>query len=185
MAADDNAAVRLVRRVEGMAALDGIDDALRPLARRLIDRPGRRDLLHGRWLGHGVHPLMTDFPLGMWTSATVLDLIGGPQSRPAARRLVALGVVSAVPTAVTGLAEWAAIDSRRDRRTGVLHALVNSAALACYTASWLARRRGRRATAGTGWALLGGVAASAGGYFGGHLTEVRKVSSRHPAFEDD
>ena len=167
-----------------MRSLDGIAAFITPWARWLIDEPTRRDLLHGRWLGHGVHPVMTDIPLGLWMSGTLLDLVGGPESAPAARRLIGLGLAAALPTAVTGVAEWAAIDSQRDRRTGIFHALVNDAALGCYAASWLTRRR-RRTPAATGWALAGAAAAAVGGYFGGHLAAARKISSRHPAFETD
>lgn len=177
----DNAAVRLVRRIEGSPALDGLDAALAPLADPLVARPGLRGVLHGHWLGHAVHPLMTDFPLGMWMSGTLLDLVGGEESRPAARRLIGLGVAAALPTVVTGLAEWAAIGSRPERRTGALHAAINGTALACYAVSWVRRRR--RPGAGVLLAVAGGVTATAGGYLGGHLTEVRKVSSRHPAFD--
>lgn len=180
---NDNPAVRVMERIEGLASLDQLDRLLAPLAKRLVADPQVRTLLQGQWLGHAVHPLMTDFPLGMWTSGTVLDLVGGARSRPAAQRLIGLGVAAALPTAATGLAEWATLREPRERRTGVLHAAVNSAALVCYAASWSARRRDRHAL-GALLAIVGGCTASAGGYLGGHLTEVRKVSSFHPAFED-
>jgi uncharacterized membrane protein len=179
-----NLLVTTARRVEQAEGLDAIDRTLRPVADALIRDRRRRSLLHGHWLGHGVHPMLTDFPLGMWTSATLLDLVGGPASRPAAQRLTGLGVLAAIPTALTGLAEWGAVDSVRDRRTGIVHAAVNSVALACYAGSWMSRRRGRHAGA-TALALAGGVAGTIGGFFGGHLTEVRHVSSRHPAFEHE
>lgn len=179
-----NALVRAARRVESLDGLDRVDRALRPAAEALIRPPRARAVLHGHWLGHGVHPLMTDFPLGLWTSGTVLDLVGGPQARPAARRLIGLGVLAALPTALTGWAEWGGIDVQRDRRTGLVHAAVNATALNLYLASWVARRRDRQRRA-TALALAGGVAATVGGFLGGHLTEVRKVSSRHPDFEAD
>jgi uncharacterized membrane protein len=174
--------VRAARRPEEARGLDRVDDALRPAAQALVRRPRVRSLLHGHWLGHAVHPLMTDFPLGMWASGTLLDLVGGEESRPAARRLVGWGVLAALPTALTGAAEWGAIDERRDRRTGIVHAAVNSVALVLYTKSWLARRRGEDAR-GRRLAIAGGIAATVGGFYGGHLTEVRNVSSRHPSFE--
>lgn len=176
--------VRLVRGVEDAAVLDGAVGALRTVADPLVADPGRKAALQGHWLGHGLHPLMTDFPLGLWMSGTLLDLLGPDDSGAAARRLIGLGVLAALPTSVTGLAEWASIGPRRDQRTGALHAAVNSVALAAYAGSWLARRRGGRRTA-TALAVTGGMLATVGGYFGGHLTEVRKVSSRHPAFEGD
>lgn len=176
--------VRLVRGVEDAAVLDGAVGVLRTVADPLVADPGRKAALQGHWLGHGIHPLMTDLPLGMWMSGTLLDLIGPEGSEQAARRLIGLGILAALPTSLTGLAEWATIGSRRDQRTGALHAAINSAALAAYTGSWLARRRGGRRAA-TALALTGGMLATAGGYLGGHLTEVRKVSSRHPAFDED
>ncbi|HET9501156.1 MAG TPA: DUF2231 domain-containing protein [Marmoricola sp.] len=156
---------------------------LAPVAQRLVADPERRDLLQGRWLGHGVHPLLTDVPLGMWMSAHALDALGGHRARPAATLLVGLGLGAAAPTAVTGLAEWADI-GRRDQRVGAVHALSNLTATACYAASLSARLQGRH-RAGMVRALAGGAAALVGGYLGGHLTEVRKVSSRHPAFVTD
>lgn len=175
--------VRLVRGVEDADGLDGVVDLLRSVADPLVADPERKAALQGHWLGHGIHPLMTDLPLGMWMSGTLLDLVGPPGSRAASRRLIGLGVLAALPTSLTGLAEWASIGARQEQRTGALHAVVNSAALAAYTGSWLARRGGGRRT-GTALALLGGLLATSGGYLGGHLTEVRKVSSRHPAFDE-
>lgn len=143
----------------------------------------RSDALRGMWLGHAIHPLMTDVPIGAWTSATVLDLFGGEQSRFAARRLVGLGILAAVPTAITGVAEWGTTETLEDRRVGVVHAMSNSIALGLYTASWLSRRRGRHAR-GAGLALAGAAATGFGGYPGGQLIEARKVPIRHPAYDD-
>lgn len=172
----------LACRIEDARSLDVVDRVLRPAALWLVEEPTRRDALHGRWLGHAVHPPMTDLPLGLWVSGSVLDLTGGRDGRTAARRLIGLGVAAALPTAVTGLAEWAVLDDRHDRRTGVLHATANVVALAGYAGSWLARRRGRHAQ-GVMLALAAGAAAGVGGFLGGHLVAARKVSSRHPVFD--
>jgi uncharacterized membrane protein len=176
------ATVTLVERLEQATGLDPAVRALRPLAAALVEDPTRRDLLRGAWLGHALHPLMTDVPIGFWTSALVLDVLGGPEARPAARRLIGLGVLSFVPTALTGWAEWSATGPR-EQRVGVVHAVSNAAAAGLFLASWRARRRLEH---GRGKAL-GLAAASAlgvGGYLGGHLVSARKVSSRHPAFEE-
>jgi uncharacterized membrane protein len=178
-----NPLVRIAAAVEQTSALDAVDRVVRPVLVAVIRTPRSRSLLHGHWLGHAVHPMMTDFPLGLWLSGTLLDLVGGRETAPAAQRLIGLGVLAALPTAVTGAAEWAAVDARRDRRTGIVHAAVNTAALGLYAASWRQRLKGRRAR-GIGLALVGGITATTGGFFGGHLTEVRKVSSRHPSFDD-
>lgn len=175
--------VRLALGVEESEALDGAVEALTPVADALLADPRRADALHGTWLGHALHPLMTFLPLGSWTSAHLLDALGGEDARPAAQRLVGIGLLSAVPTAVTGLAEWGVL-GQRDRRTGVAHAGLNGVALGCYAASWLARRRGNHRR-GARVALGGAAATVASGFLGGHLTEARKVSTRHPAFADD
>jgi hypothetical protein len=173
---------RSVHRLEQSRTLDRLDAAPAALADALISSRRRRDVLQGRWLGHAVHPLMTDFPLGMWASASALDLFGGPASRPATERLLAMGLAAAVPTAVTGMAEWGETQGP-DRRVGVVHALTNTAALGLYGASLVSRRRGRHGR-GVLLGLAGGAVATAGGYLGGHLTLARKVSSAHPEFED-
>src|SRR5690349_3533459 len=33
-----------------------------------------RNFLHGTWLGHPLHPAITDVPIGAWTAATVFDV---------------------------------------------------------------------------------------------------------------
>ncbi|HLM65116.1 MAG TPA: DUF2231 domain-containing protein [Acidimicrobiales bacterium] len=174
--------VAAVQHIEQAEGLDRPAAALERLASAVV-RPGVvHDALVGSWLGHALHPLMTDLPIGFWTSASVLDLVGGAAGRPAADRLLGVGIASALPTAATGLAEWLHAD-RRARRIGLVHANANSVGLALYTASWLARRRGRRA-AGVALALAGATAATLGGYLGGHLATARKVGTRAPQFPE-
>jgi uncharacterized membrane protein len=175
-------AVDWTLRLEQASALDPLVRAVRPLANALVADPARRDLLRGRWLGHALHPLMTDLPIGFWTSAITLDLVGGPDARPAARKLVGLGVLSAVPTAVTGWAEWSSTGPR-EQRVGVVHAVSNVVALTGFVGSLRARRQGRHVR-GTALALASSAALGLGGYLGGHLVSARKVSSRNPAFAD-
>lgn len=170
-----------VRRIEALRAADPVATPVQRLLRRALGDGPARDALTGRWLGHAVHPMLTDLPIGFWTSAFTLDLIGGRRQRAAAQRLVALGVLCAVPAAVTGAADWTETQGK-DRRVGLVHAASNSAALACFTASWLARRRGRTAR-GVLWGLAGSTAATAGGYLGGHLVQRLGVGVDNTAFD--
>lgn len=179
---DEPVAVRLVRRLEEDGRLDALAERLAGVSRRLTASPAVRDVLLGRESGHAMHPWLTDVPIGSWTSASVLDLAGGPAARPAARRLVGLGVLAAVPTALTGLAELEHADGRA-RRVGAVHAAGNGVALVLYAASWLARRREHHAR-GAVLALAGATVASASGYLGGHLAIARNVGSRGAAFAD-
>jgi uncharacterized membrane protein len=174
--------VDLTRRIEAASALDGPARLAQRVADILLADPARRDLLHGTWLGHAVHPLMTDLPIGSWVSANILDLVGGKQSRPAATRLMTIGVVAAVPTAVTGLAEWG-VTGRREQRVGLVHAGANGVALTFYLSSLRARRNGNHGK-GVLLGFAGTAVAGVSGYLGGHLAMARKVSTRNPAFED-
>ncbi len=161
--------LRVARRIEGASALDEVGDRLGTMVRRQLDVwPGFAGLLHGRPLGHALHPLLTDLPIGSWTAATFLDLTGGPDARRSADRLLGVGVLTALPTAVTGMADWARSD-RPARRVGAVHAAANEAALVLYAGSWLLRRR-RLRRAGVAVSLVGGALLGVGGYLGGHLS---------------
>jgi uncharacterized membrane protein len=155
--------------VERLATTEALDRVAVP-GQRAVDvvlDDGRKDLLRGRWLGHPVHPLFVALPIGSWLNASLLDLVGGRRSAPAADLLVGFGVVAALPTAATGVADWSDTTGEA-RRVGLVHAAANVAALGLLTSSWVARRRGRRLR-GVALALAGNAAISVGGYLGGHL----------------
>jgi uncharacterized membrane protein len=171
-------AVRAMNAVESTRALD----RLAPLYARLGGPvAGTRvgDLLRGEGAGHALHPALTDLPIGFWTSAMALDLMGA-EHEDAADLLVGIGLLSAVPTVLTGLAEWQRL-GQRDARVGSLHAALNTVGTVGFAASWVARRRGRR-TSGIVLSYVAATAATAAGYLGGHLTVVRSVGSRDAAF---
>jgi nitrite reductase/ring-hydroxylating ferredoxin subunit/uncharacterized membrane protein len=169
---------RLQRLAEGCAAasvqvLDSLGraSALDPLIApvqsvvRALPLGGARDVLHGRGIGHPLHPVLVQVPIGAWLSAAVLDAV--PGSARQSRVLVGLGVVSAVPAAVAGWVDWAE-QHEQQMRTGLVHAVANAAAIGLYAGSWVARGRGR-----TGWGRLLaysglGVVGTAGA-IGGHL----------------
>ncbi|MBT0994509.1 hypothetical protein KIN34_09440 [Cellulomonas sp. DKR-3] len=168
--------MRATDAIESRAALDSPAAALRGVADRVLAQPRLQALLRGVPLGHAAHPLLTDVPIGMWVSASALDLLAPVAGRRASQRLVGLGVLAAAPTVLTGLADWRASEplDERVRRVGVVHAAANATATAFYAGSWLARRRGRH-TVGVALALAGGTVAGVGGYLGGHLTLVRRA----------
>ncbi|HEY0318769.1 MAG TPA: Rieske 2Fe-2S domain-containing protein [Solirubrobacterales bacterium] len=176
--------------LQRLATEIGRQERLDEPARRILDlahsalRPGTvRDALSGRFLGHTLHPPLTDVPIGSWTSAMVLDAVGGAGSDDAARKLIGTGILAALPTAVTGSVEWADSAEGRSstRRIGLVHAAANSTALALYSASYLARRRGG---SGRVLALAGGAALAVGGYLGGHLAYVNGDGVAATAFEE-
>jgi uncharacterized membrane protein len=160
-------------------------DRATALAQRVTAPLGRgatASVLSGRWMGHALHPSLTDLPIGLFTAAGVLDALGGVESRPAARRLIGLGLLAAAPTAASGWTEWHGAE-QRDRRVGVVHAVLNVGSLAAYTGSWMARRRGRHAT-GVVLALAGSGLTGVAAYLGGHLASARGVATRHPALSE-
>ena len=171
-----------IRRLEEDPRLDGPADQLSVVAGTVISTQERHDALRGGWFGHALHPMLTDFPLGAWMSASLLDLVGGRSARRASRRLIGFGLLAAVPTVATGMAEWQATTGPA-RRVGVVHAGVNGSAAALYASSWLARRGGHHAT-GVVFGIAGGVVATVGGYLGGHLTLVRAVGTADPSLRN-
>jgi hypothetical protein len=173
--------VRWTLRVEQAAALEQPVQAIEPTIQTLFGTGTRSSVLRGEWLGHSIHPMLTDIVLGTWTSATLLDLLGGRESAASAQKLVGVGLLAAAPTFWTGWAEWSAAGVR-DKRVGLVHAVTNGVALGVYTASWYARRRGRH-SAGAGLALAGVAVSSVGAYLGGHLVGARKVASHDPAYD--
>jgi hypothetical protein len=174
--------VRATLGLENLTALDRPVRALEPKVRDWFESGTRGSVLRGEWLGHAVHPMLTDVVLGTWTSATVLDLIGGGGSATAARKLIGTGLLAVGPTAWTGWAEWSAA-APREQRVGLVHAVTNGVAIGTYAASWVARRRGRHGT-GVRLALAGAAVSGVGAYLGGHLTEARHVASRDPAYDE-
>lgn len=174
------AMVRWTRRLEEATALDGAVAAVEPKIEAAFGTGARARVLRGEWLGHAVHPLLTDVVLGSWTSATLLDLFGGTGSTSSAQRLVGTGLLAVGPTAWTGWSEWAAAGPR-DKRVGLVHAGGVGVAASLYAASWMARRRGRHGS-GARLALAGAAVAGVTGHLGAHLAVGRKVGSRHPAF---
>jgi len=166
------------RRLEDDRRLDLVAVALAPAA-RLVATGAARTVLGGRWLGHALHPLLTDFPLGCWIGAGLLDVLSGKAARPAAQRLVGLGVLSALPTAAAGLSDWGTVSDGPARRVGAAHAALNTAVVGSYWWSWSLRRRGRHRR-GVAVSLVGAGLAWVSGYLGGHLSLRLQVGTGEP-----
>lgn len=174
----------LENAIERLGGASSLDAVARPLAKKVaaVIPPGVvKDALSGTWMGHPLHPLMTDIPIGAWTSAMVLDLLGREEDEDASARLIGMGVVTALPTAVAGLADWS--DTLGDdRRIGFVHALANVVAVGLYGYSWVARRNGDQRR-GVALGMAGATAATVGGYLGGHLAWRNGVNVDRHAWE--
>jgi nitrite reductase/ring-hydroxylating ferredoxin subunit/uncharacterized membrane protein len=156
---------QIVEAIENFSSLDAPAAALSGVVRKAIPEGPVEDTLSGTPIGHPLHPVLVTVPIGAWTSSLAFDLIGDDT---AARRLIAIGCLSALPTAAAGASDWMTTQGP-ERRVGLVHALLNYAALGAYGMSWLARRRGRRAR-GVLLSVTGAGLVSASGWLGGHLS---------------
>ena len=170
-------------RIEKIDAIDKIGDSLGGVVKKLIPAGQLKDALSGTWLGHPLHPLLTDIPIGSFTSATLLDLVGGRRSQPAANFLAAVGVMATLPTAAAGLADWSDTYGAPWPRSASCTPRRTRWASGSTRASILARTRGNRFSATT-LGVMGMGAMSLGGYLGGHLTLVRGVGINRTMTEE-
>jgi uncharacterized membrane protein len=161
----------LVARLESVEALDGLAGAAGRTVRERIPDGAPKDVLSGAWLGHALHPILTDIPIGVWTSSVLLDWAGGKDSRAASDRLILAGVLAAGATAATGWSDWSDAEQANPavRRSGLVHAAANATAVALMTGSYIARKQGARGR-GRLLSLAGSAMLGAGGWLGGHLT---------------
>lgn len=137
------------------------------------------ELMHGgRWAGHSLHAALSDLPIGFWSGAVVLDVLGkdvpqqGGRLDPAGA-LSAAGLAAAVVTGATGATDWSVSDGE-DRRVGLFHGLLNVAGTTLQAASLAARMSGRRRPAQV-LGLTGMAVTAAAGYIGGHLVQGRAL----------
>jgi nitrite reductase/ring-hydroxylating ferredoxin subunit/uncharacterized membrane protein len=174
---------RIAEELEGLTALDQVAAPVQATLRKAVPQGTRaKDALSGTWLGHPLHPPLTDVVIGAWTSALALDLVGGEDARPAADTLVGLGIVAAVPTAAAGASDWAELLDA-ERRVGLVHALGNTTALLLQVASWRSRRSGHRGR-GVGLSTVAFGVATVSAWLGGHLSYGRGVGVNQTAFEE-
>ena len=172
-----------IHAIESAGFLDPIAKFAGKNIRNVFSPGALKDALSGTWLGHAVHPMLTDVVIGSFTSATLLDLLA-PEADAASERLIGVGIAAYLPTAATGVNDWADTETVDDkiRRAGLVHAWTNAVALSLYGASLVSRRRGARAQG----KLLGAVGLTvlmAGGYIGGHLSLTRGVGPDQTVFD--
>ena len=170
---------------EKLAGLDQLDRLVGPVknaVRGVLPAGGEANgILAGTWLGHPLHPALTDVTVGAWTGVVVLDLVGGRRGQKAADRLVLLGLLSAGPTAASGFNDWSTLGPDVER-VGLVHAGGNAVANVLFLLSYVARKRKRRMR-GRALALAGFATASLSAYLGGDLSFRRGAGVDRTAFE--
>ena len=172
--------------------LDPLEDSVQKAVKDAFAAAGPaggeiKDFLHGKWLGHALHPALTDIPVGAWTGAIafdVMDMLGsGRELRAGADALVGIGLLGAVGSALTGTADW--VESYgRARKIGMVHGALNVAATALYATSFFLRRNRRSRSSGVALSMVGYALASASAYLGGHLVLGEQMGVDHTATAD-
>jgi len=172
-----------VRRIESAQALDSAGKAVGRAVRGTLPA-GAKDALSGTWLGHAVHPMLTDIVIGSFLSASALDLLARDRDGSASERLIAVGIAAYLPTAATGINDWADTEpvDATVRRAGLVHAASNAIAASLYGASLRARRAGARGK-GAMLGFAGGTFLMAGGYLGGYLSLSKGVGPDQTVFD--
>jgi nitrite reductase/ring-hydroxylating ferredoxin subunit/uncharacterized membrane protein len=177
---------QFVRAIQDQVILDRAAEQLQGPARRAFRRTDARaralkNFLSGTWLGHPLHPIVKDIPIGAWTMAAIFDALRAPDQamQRAADASIVTGLVGAVASAITGLSDWSDTTGRACR-IGIAHAAFNVSAVAMYVSSlgarWSGHRSGGAALAYTGYAIM-----VLGAYLGGHLVFGEQIGVNHAA----
>jgi nitrite reductase/ring-hydroxylating ferredoxin subunit/uncharacterized membrane protein len=168
---------------EQKAMLDHRADQLQAVLGKVLDRDSPtamhvKNWLNGTWLGHPLHPALTDIPIGAWCTGAFLDLAGLAEAADAA---YAVSILGAIPTALSGAADWHDV-AGEPRRTGLVHALLNSVGVGFKLAS-LCARRGNQRTLGVMLSTAGLSCAAVSAWLGGHLVYTLGTGVSRTAFE--
>jgi nitrite reductase/ring-hydroxylating ferredoxin subunit/uncharacterized membrane protein len=176
--------------INTVAGQKWIEQSTRPLQKAVqgafAGDAGRdvKNFLHGTWLGHPLHPALTDVPVGAWTAALALDALeamsGRKECGSAADLAIGVGLIGAVGSAITGITDWSETDGSA-RRVGLLHGLLNVAATTLYATSLVMRKRRRSRQSGIAMSMLGYAVASTAAYLGGHLVFGEQIGVDHTA----
>lgn len=162
---------------------EGVQKAIHVAFRRVS--PKMQNFLHGTWLGHPLHVVLTDVPIGSWTAAVLFDLAegvtGDEQLARAADACIKIGLAGAAGAAITGIADWQHVDPP-GRRIGLVHALLNVTGVTLFASSLFARKSSRRR--GKLLSTLGYAVAAVAADFGGSLVYNQRIGVDHNAAEN-
>jgi len=162
---------RIVTPVARSSTLEKIAKVAAKLTYKVLPNGRTRDALSGTWMGHPLHPMLTDVTIGALTSAVLLDVVTKEGAPPV---LLAAGVLSALPTAAAGLSDLADVERGPDRAVGAAHAIGNLTGVALFGWSWVSRLRGRKGK-GVVLSLAGTAVMTGAGFLGGDLSFRRGI----------
>src|SRR5438093_9439867 len=179
--------------VNAVANQKWIDTSAKPVQEAVrgafVGGAGRdlKNFLHGTWLGHPLHPVLTDIPVGAWTVALGLDALesisGRKECGSAADLAIGVGLLGAIGSAITGVTDWSEIDGRA-RKIGLVHGTLNVVSTTLYAMSFFMRKGRRTRSSGVALSMLGFAIASSAAYLGGHLTFGEQIGVDHTATAD-
>jgi len=176
--------------VERQTWLDKLASPIQNLLLAFFGQPGQpgrklKDILNGTWLGHALHPVLTDVPLGAWSGTTLLDFAWLANEDEGIARgadlTLLLGLAGATGAAVTGLTDWSDLDGT-DRRVGLMHGLLNGSITLIYLTSLVLRLAGQRRTA-IAFSTSGYLVSLFSAYLGGELSFAKGIGVNHVAWE--
>lgn len=177
--------------IESMPFLNRYGTEIKTSLHRAIlkgGKPARQlaDLLHGTWLGHPLHPVMTDVTIGAWVFGAVFDVLYlltfKRRHRDSADLLTTIGTISAFPTAIAGMTDYSTI--KKDAVAyGALHGILNSAGLMLYVLSVRARNSGHHGR-GIRLSLMAMVLLLFSAWIGGEMTYRKRVGVNHAPTPD-
>jgi len=184
-----SAELPVVDAIERQEWIEPVEAGLQKAVAGAYERTGTagrkvQNFLHGVWLGHPLHAVTTDVPLGAWTATAVLDAMeasGRKDCRAGADVALSVGLAGAGVSALAGLTDWHVTDGR-PRRVGIVHGLMNIVSAGLYTASLITRKQGNR-SAGRALAYTGFAMSLAAAYLGGSLVYGQQIGVNHTAGE--
>jgi nitrite reductase/ring-hydroxylating ferredoxin subunit/uncharacterized membrane protein len=127
--------------------------------------PAIKDLLNGVWLGHPLHPAITDVPIGAYVVALVLDLSG---ERAGATAAIGVGIVFMLLAALAGYSDYIDLEGKT-QRFGTVHSSLMLVALVLYLLSFLMRLSAVPSSAEVWLSVIGFLIVITSAYVGGEL----------------
>lgn len=178
--------------IEDQEWLDAAGDAIQPAVLNAYAEAGTagqklKNFLHGTWLGHPLHPMLTDIPVGAWTAAAFMDILelsGNKQLSAGADASIGVGIAGALGAALSGLTDWTGTSQKR-RKIGLMHGLLNLTATSLYATSLILRKQKVSRTTAIGLALTGYGITALAAYLGGHLVFREQTGVDHTATADE
>lgn len=174
--------------IDNQKWLDEVGAVVQPAVIKAFESGGNagkalKNFLHGTWLGHPLHPVLTDVPIGAWTVAAILDgmeLAGEEKYASGADAAIGIGLAGAAGAAVAGLTDWTGTTQKK-RRLGLMHGLLNIAATGLYLTSILLRRKRTNRKTAIAYSMAGYGIMTAAAYLGGHLVFAEQIGVDHTA----